>query len=272
MGDSVSDARPVCVLDSGIGGLPYLSWMRAALPAESFVYISDTAGFPYGEKTADELTARVSLLVRWLRDRHNPKACVIACNTASVTSLAALRDQFPDLPFVGVVPAVKPAARITRKAIIGVLATRRTVEDPYLQGLIASFAQDVQVETVGAGELVRFVEERLYLPEDPRPLLLPFVERFSCSNVDVVVLGCTHFIHIAEELAGLFGTEVQIIDSRDGVSRQLQRVIHGQTARVSAGTTGGAAIAIWYQTAAIPEIITHNIERRYAVQAVRIAL
>ncbi len=252
--------QPICVLDSGIGGLPYLETMRAYLPNERFLYFSDTAGFPYGEKTSRELNDRLAAVLHWIIDNHQPKACVLACNTASVVALQNLRAAFPGLPFVGVVPAIKPAALITEKSIIGVLATQRTVEDAYLQGLIKSFAHNVQVETVGAGELVRFIEQRLYLPEDPRELLLPFAQRLTASNVDVVVLGCTHFLHIADVLAELLGDNIRIVDSRDGVAKQLARIIIPSDEPADPGS-----FVPWFTTAGCDDRLRDELYRRFMI-------
>ena len=124
------DHRPVVVFDSGVGGLPYLQRLREFLPDETFSYVADTANFPYGEKSTAELNDIVHRQMERLIHRIVPKLVVVACNTASVVALSELRAAF-GLPFVGVVPAVKPAAETTENKRIGLIATRKTVEDPY---------------------------------------------------------------------------------------------------------------------------------------------
>ncbi|THB68471.1 MAG: glutamate racemase, partial [Spirochaetaceae bacterium] len=166
------------MLDSGIGGLPYLAHIRRSLPNEEYLYLSDREFFPYGEKHPDDLRLRLKKIVAWILQHQQlkVKAFVLACNTATVVGLEFLRKEFPDSVFVGVVPAIKPAARDSR-GVVGVIATLRTTVDPYLSGLIDSWATHVRVETLGAGELVRFVEDRLYMGDDPAPLLMPIIER-----------------------------------------------------------------------------------------------
>lgn len=248
----------ICVLDSGIGGLPYLESMREELPEHHFCYISDTAGFPYGEKSSSELLERLIKVVEWCSSNFEPSACVIACNTASVTAIAALRQRFPDLPFIGVVPAVKPAAAASRKKKIAVLATRRTVEDPYLHDLISRYAVDTEVHTIAAGDLVDFIEHKLYLPDPDLSCLVPYINQVHAWDSDIIVLGCTHFLHLREELESLSGDGITVIDSRAGVTRQLKRIIAASDPQRAAEQSGEADMAAhnrhvlsdWYATAA----------------------
>ena len=152
--------RPVAFLDSGIGGLPYLAAARLLLPSAPYVYLADRENFPYGDRTPERITAAVTAAVQRLLTSAHPRVVVIACNTASVVALPALRARF-DLPFVGVVPAVKTAAASTPGGRFGVLATQQTVEGEYLRGLIASHAPGCTVVALPAAGLVRFVEEDL---------------------------------------------------------------------------------------------------------------
>jgi glutamate racemase len=233
----MTNNSPLIFLDSGIGGLPYLNWLRERRPEEDLIYLADSAGFPYGEKNPDELTAL--LIDRF--DRMNrlfaPKAAVLACNTASVVSLEALRRRF-SFPFVGTVPAIKPAAGNGTRHRIGLLATNRTVEEAYTQRLITDFASHCDVVKRGAGELVDFVENRYYesTPAEIDRFLHPLVEDFSSRQIDALVLGCTHFVYLKEALErGLPG--VSVVDSVDGVGRQILRVLDD----LGRGVTGGRA-------------------------------
>ncbi len=213
----------VCVLDSGIGGLPYLQAIQEALPNQSLIYLSDSQFFPYGEKEPQELRDRLRELLQWVLQSYSVRVCVVACNTASVVALDFLRESFPFVTFVGVVPAVKPAVSMGLSPVV-VLATRRTVEDPYLDSLVQLFAHDVDVVPIGAGELVEFIEHQLYKPSDPRVLLQPIAKKIQDVGAKVVVLGCTHFLHISTELADALGNTIEVVDSRDGVARQTARV------------------------------------------------
>jgi glutamate racemase len=219
--------RPIAVFDSGVGGLPYLASARAALPSESFVYLADRAGFPYGTKTREEVRDRVLGLVSLLVRDYDPKAVVIACNTASQAALDAARRANPGLPIVGTVPAVKPAAERSRSGAIGVMATARAVEDPYLDALVAKYAKGVAVLRVAAQELVAFVETRGAdaAPEERRKAVEPFVRRFLDEGVDEIVLACTHFLHLRDDIAAAAGEGVEVVDSRAGVVKRLKALL-----------------------------------------------
>lgn len=212
-------SRPVAVLDSGIGGLPYLSWLQAHLPQESLVYVADAAHFPYGEKTPDEVRSAVVGLAQALVDRYDPKLLLVACNTASVLALEALRAALR-IPVVGVVPAVKTAAALGT-GTLGVLATPRTVEDGYWERLVAEFAPARPVKGYAAPDLVRLVEEG----GDREAALADWAQRLRADGVDSVVLGCTHYLHLADDLERHLGPSVAVVDSRDGVGRRVASVL-----------------------------------------------
>ena len=210
---------PVAVLDSGIGGLPYLSWLQTNLPLETLVYAADAAGFPYGEKTPDQVRSTVLALGRALIDTYHPKLLLVACNTASVLALDALRAALP-IPVVGVVPAVKTASGLGT-GTLGVLATPRTVEDGYWERLVQEFAPGRPVKGYAAPDLVRLVEEG----GDREGLLANWAQRLKADGVDSLVLGCTHYLHLAEDLGRLMGPGVAVVDSREGVGRRVASVL-----------------------------------------------
>ncbi|MDC7222735.1 MAG: glutamate racemase [Spirochaetales bacterium] len=218
--------RPIAFLDSGIGGVPYLVRLREKLPRESYLYLADHRHFPYGEKSADQVRASVLQAADALFADHNPKLIVLACNTASVSALEVLRD-YVDVPVVGVVPAVKPAAALSGKRTIGVMATDRTVNAPYLDRLIEQFADHCRVVRVAAGDIVSFVENRLFLasPEEQNRLIAPAVEEFRREKADAIVLGCTHFTYLEENIRTLAGEDFVPVDSREGVAQQAIRVL-----------------------------------------------
>ncbi len=230
MADPVKPPRqPIAFLDSGIGGLPYLSSTRRLLPDERYVYAVDRKNFPYGEKTQDQVIHAITGLAERMIARENPRLVVVACNTASVVALSALRSRFP-LPFVGVVPAVKPAAALSRRRRVGVLATRRTVEGEYLRSLIREHARGCSVVSLPAAGLVEFVEDDMHRcsEQEKTARVSAEVERFRDAGIDALVLGCTHFLHLEPEFRRLLEQEgISLVDSRDGVARQVQRLLNG---------------------------------------------
>ena len=157
----VMDANaPLMLFDSGVGGLSVLAEVRKALPNAPIVYVADNGGYPYGTKTEAEIAARVPALLGRLAERYQPRLIVIACNTASTIALSGVRAAL-DLPVVGTVPAVKPAALASQSRVIGVLGTRATVRQPYVDRLAAEFASDCVVLRYGSAALVDMAEAKL---------------------------------------------------------------------------------------------------------------
>ncbi len=229
--DSDSHASPkrkaVLFLDSGVGGLPYLETARHLVLGACFHYLADNAGFPYGTKNPGEVADLLLDRVRRVRSRLDIDALVIACNTASQIGLGALRAANPDIPIIGTVPAIKPAAADSLSGSIGVLATERTLADPYIDDLIARYAADVDVLKVPAQALVEFVEHR-YLAasaEERMSAVEPYVRKLVEGGVDRIVLACTHFLHLRRDIArsarNLGVEKIGIVDSREGVANRL---------------------------------------------------
>lgn len=153
-----SEPRPtVLVFDSGVGGLSVYDEIRRLLPDLHYIYAFDNVAFPYGEKSETFIVERVVEIVTAVQQRYPLSLAVIACNTASTVSLPALREKFA-FPVVGVVPAIKPAARLTANGVVGLLATRATVKRPYTHELIARFANECQIAMLGSAELVELAE------------------------------------------------------------------------------------------------------------------
>ncbi|MEW5815456.1 MAG: glutamate racemase [Spirochaetota bacterium] len=223
--------NPIVFLDSGIGGLPYLEWTRKNLAGERYVYLADRENFPYGKKQPEEIVEIVSNLVQTVIIQFHPKLITLACNTASVVALTELRKRYPSIPFVGVVPAVKPAAEGSAFKKIGILATDRTVHTIYLENLIRSFASDCSVVTFAGSTFVDFIEDNLLTAgqDEWMRLIQGAVEFFKKAEIDTLVLGCTHFIHLEKYLRDALGTSVRLIDSREGVGKQIMRIVNSKT-------------------------------------------
>ena len=161
--DAQLTANPtVLVFDSGVGGLSVYREIREKLPDAHYIYVFDNEAFPYGEKSQDFIIDRVVRIVSAVAEKHDLATIVIACNTASTVSLPALRAKFTDIPIVGVVPAIKPAAKLTCNGVVGLLATRATVKRPYTHELIERFATDCKVHSLGSAELVELAERKLH--------------------------------------------------------------------------------------------------------------
>jgi glutamate racemase len=218
--------KPIIFFDSGVGGFPYLELARKRLPLEHFIYLADTKHFPYGDKSENKIRKAVIESITKVIIRTDPKCVVIACNTASVVALGDLRERF-SLPFIGVVPAVKPAATSSQKRKIGVLATQQTVNNHYLHDLISEFADGYDVAIVPAGRVTELVEYSYFtLTEvDKQAVLHEVVKEVKQRGVDSVVLACTHFLLLENEFKHVLGDGISLIDSRQGVINQLIRVL-----------------------------------------------
>jgi glutamate racemase len=219
--------EPVAFLDSGVGGLPYLAHARRHLGPQRFVYVADRENFPYGEKPRAAIIAAAVSVAGRLIERERPRLVVVACNTMSVVALTELRARFA-VPFVGVVPAVKPAASLSRRKRVGVLATRQTVEGDYLRNLIVQHAAGCEVVSLSSSALVEFVENGLFRasPAEREDRVRREVDRFRSEGIDALVLGCTHFLHLEAEFRSLLDAEsIALVDSREGVARQAARLL-----------------------------------------------
>ena len=208
-------------LDSGVGGLPYMQRLKKLCPNASCVYVADTKNFPYGEKSEDEIIRNASLCVEKIIQRWKPHAVVIACNTISVTALENLRRRFDGTPFIGTVPAIKPAAALSKKRCIGLLATNATVSHPYTKRLIADFASDCTIVSRGDPELIAFIEHKFFssTKEEQESAVRPAVDFFAAAGCDAIVLACTHFLNMADVIQRVAGSAVSVVDSREGVAR-----------------------------------------------------
>lgn len=227
----MTDTRPILFFDSGVGGLSVLAPTRALLPQAPFVYVADNAGFPYGTKSEAEIAARVPALLGRLAERYHPRIIVIACNTASTIALAHVRSAL-ELPIVGTVPAIKPAALASRTRVIGVLGTDATVRQPYVDNLAAEFARDCRVLRHGSAELVEAAEAKLR-GETPGPAIFAraiagLTNQPDGDRLDTVVLACTHFPLVEDELAAAAPHPIAFIHGAQGIARRIAFLTQGQ--------------------------------------------
>jgi len=211
----------VLVFDSGVGGLSVYDEIRHLLPDLHYIYAFDNVAFPYGEKSEAFIVERVVEIVTAVQAQYSLALAVIACNTASTVSLPALRDKF-SFPVVGVVPAIKPAARLTANGVVGLLATRGTVKRPYTHELISRFANECRIEMLGSAELVVLAEAKLHGEtvslDELRHILRPWLR--MKEPPDTVVLGCTHFPLLQDELLQVLPEGTRLIDSGAAIARR----------------------------------------------------
>ncbi|HEX9134615.1 MAG TPA: glutamate racemase [Ktedonobacteraceae bacterium] len=218
---------PIGVFDSGAGGLTILSALRQELPNENYIYFGDTAHCPYGTRSDAEIIELSVHVCRFLIEQ-GVKLIVVACNTATQAAINTLRATFSSIHFVGVVPAVKPAARATKKGRIGIAATNQAAKAIYLRQLIDEFAGGIEAYAVGCPELVTLVEQGELdgpvVEETVKQALQPILR----EDVDVIVLGCTHFPALRPVIERITAHQVHIIDSGPAVARRTHYVLDAE--------------------------------------------
>jgi glutamate racemase len=230
----VAPTDPILIFDSGVGGLTVLAELRKLLPQAPVIYVADTAGLPYGEKTEAQIAARVAGLLGRLAERYSPRLITIACNTASTIALGMVREVL-EVPIVGTVPAIKPAAAMTETGVIGLLGTGATIRQAYVDNLEAEFAQGKMLLRHAAPELVMAAEAKLRgEPVDPA-VVGKAVEGLRSqpggANIDTVVLACTHFPLLEDELAEALGPDVEFVHGAEGIARRIAFRTEGQQFR-----------------------------------------
>lgn len=239
-------AAPIGVFDSGVGGLSVLREIRARLPHESLLYLADSGHVPYGEKSADFIRARCRSIAAFLLGQ-GAKALVIACNTATAAAISELRGLYPQIPVVGMEPAVKPAAQATRTGVVGVLATTGTLRSAKFAALLDRFASDVRVITQPCPGLVECIEAGDLQGAGTRALLERFTAPLLEQGCDTLILGCTHYPFIKPLLADMLPPGITLIDTGAAVARRVEAVLgeRGMLAEGAAGvrfwSTGDAA-------------------------------
>ena len=243
----MSDARPVGFFDSGVGGMCILDAFRRLCPAESTVYIADSANCPYGNRLAEEIVRLSEANVEELLSR-GCKAVVVACNTATAAAIDHLRRRYADVPFVGLEPAVKPAALRSRTGVVGVLATEGTFGGRLYNETKEKFARDVVVIATVADEFVALVERGETsgpaAEAAVRARLTPLID----AGCDMIVLGCTHFPHLRPLMEKVAAGRAAILDPSDAVARQARRVLESRGLLAPASNE------------AVHEFIRHQVE------------
>lgn len=226
--------RPtILVFDSGVGGLSVYREVKKLLPNAHYIYAFDNEAFPYGEKSEEFIIDRVYQLVDVIAKKHPLTIAIIACNTASTVSLPNLRAHFR-FPVVGVVPAIKPATKLTRNGVVGLLATKGTVNREYTKELIERFATDCKVLSLGSADLVQLAERKLHGEQIPLDEIANAVKPWlrMPEPPDTVILGCTHFPLLIEELEQVLPDGTRFVDSGAAIARRAVWLINNQAEEV----------------------------------------
>ncbi len=262
------------VFDSGLGGLSVHTEIRAARPDARFTYVADTAAFPYGALSEEALVARVMAVMGRLIAEKAPDCVVIACNTASTLVLPHLRAAFPDLPFVGTVPAVKPACAGSRTGLISVLATPGTVKRDYTKRLIAEHGAACRVTLVGAPRLAELAEKILRGEAVSDAALLAEIEPCFVDEdegrTDAVVLGCTHYPLIRDRLERIAPWPVTWIDPAPAIARRVVQLI-GPAVSLVPALEGEALITSHGHDRALPSLFSRFGLERFGVAEMPLA-
>ena len=239
--------QPIGILDSGVGGLSVLAQLRQLLPDKSLIYFADEAHLPYGIRSRDEIRGFVAEIVQFLIDQ-GCKLIVIACNAANAAALHWLRERYPDVPIVGMEPAIKPAAEATKTGVIGVITTQVTFQGELFASVIDRFARTIRVETQVCPKLVLLVEAGAPDTLEAHMIVADYLQPLHAAGIDQLVIGCTHFTFLTDHLRRFLGDGVQIVDPAPAVARQTQRVLAargwlctGQDGQTMYYTSGDAA-------------------------------
>lgn len=239
--NSADPAARIGVFDSGIGGLSILRELRQQLPARDLLYVADQAHVPYGSRSLAEVRAFSEGIARYLLG-HGVQLIVVACNTASAAALHHLRKVFPQMPFVGMEPAVKPAAETTRSGVVGVLATPATFQGALYASVVERFANGVTLLQDTCPGLVAEIEAGRLADQPARRILENALRPMLAAGIDTIVLGCTHYPYVAPLIKEIAGPEVRLIDPAPAVARQAVRVLSERDLRQASSLPGQSLI------------------------------
>lgn len=220
------NTNPIGVFDSGMGGLSVLREIHKLLPDENLIYIADSLHAPYGNRSTQHVQSRSQKITNFLLDK-NIKALVVACNTATAEAVELLREQL-SIPVIGLEPAIKPGAKVSKTGVIGVLATQRTIDSERLTSLTVRHAPHTKVIAQACPGLVEKVEANHLDHYDTRLLIKKYTTPLLEQNADTIILGCTHYPFLSKTIRMIVGKEIQLIETGRPVARQLQRILQQQ--------------------------------------------
>ncbi|RLV58285.1 glutamate racemase [Parashewanella curva] len=249
--------QSILVFDSGVGGLSILSEIQKQLPDHNYYYLFDNVRLPYGTLAEATLISGAVDLITAVVRKLEPDLIVIACNTASTLILDELR-RHVDIPVVGVVPAIKPAAIMSQTKHIGVLATPGTIAREYIQSLINQYASKCTVSLFAVNELVEIAERKLEAKTVAGADIETVFSKVHLNDIDVLVLGCTHFPLLKEEIQQYVGEKITLVDSGEAIANRVKTLLNQ---KMKSETVKGVTQA-WHTTMMINENLTVNLEKR----------
>ena len=217
-------SAPIGVFDSGVGGLSVLRAIRQSHPEEDLLYLADQAHVPYGLRSLTEVRQFSEDITRYFL-QYGVKLVVVACNTASAAALHHLRNTFPEIPFVGMEPAVKPAAETTKSGVVGVLATPATFQGELYASVVERFANGVRILQDTCPGLVEQIERGNLDGRETLAILRQALDGMLEENIDTVVLGCTHYPFVIPQIETITGPQVRVIDPAPAIARQVGRLL-----------------------------------------------
>lgn len=252
------NAHPIGLFDSGVGGTSIWSAIHELMPYEDTLYLADSKNAPYGLKSKDEIIALSIKNTEFLL-RQKAKIIVVACNTATTNAIRELRSLY-EVPFIGIEPAIKPAALHSKTQKIGILATKGTLSSELFNKAVEQYQQTLIIEQIGYG-LVELIEGgKLHSPEMTQ-LLHAYVDPMVQEGIDYLVLGCSHYPYLIPQLREILPAHVQIIDSGEAVARQTYHVLHEKVGLNEVHHQGKAR----FYSNAQPQVLSNLLEHRYAV-------
>jgi len=257
--------RPIGIFDSGVGGLSVYREVRQQFPAEDLLYIADQAHVPYGIRTREDVLGFSEGIVRYLLNKR-VKLIIIACNTASAVALEVLRKSYPALPFVGMEPAVKPAAEETSTGIVGVLATPATFQGALYASTVERFAKGVKILPDTCPGLVELIEEGKIDHPQTREILEKALDPMLEQDVDEIVMGCTHYPFVIPLIQDIVGDDIQVIDPAPAVARQAGRLLTDFDLLTNGGPNGQTKFLTSGDPIELERIIRHLLDLEARVE------
>lgn len=252
----ISNNNPIGFFDSGVGGTSILKEVITLLPFENTIYLSDSKNAPYGQKSKDEIIALCIKNTEFLLAKKC-KIIVVACNTATTNAIGFLREKYA-IPFIGIEPAIKPAALVTKTKIIGILATKGTLNSSLFEKTSNSISKDITIkETIGKG-LVELIEAGKLNSEEINQLLLQYLKPMIESDIDSLVLGCTHYPYLIPQIRKIVGSKIKIIDSGEAVARQTKAILEKNGLIKKDSKNGSHIIYINKDKTALKNLITNK--------------
>ena len=238
---SNANNQAIGVMDSGVGGITVLKHIHALLPHENLIYFADSKYAPYGNKTADEITARCFEIADFLIVKQ-VKAIVVACNTATAAAIDTMRERF-DIPIIGMEPAVKPAAAASKNGVIGVLATVGTLQSAQFAALLENYGRNVKVVTQGCVGLVECIERGELDAPETLALLQKYLKPLLDEGADTIVLGCTHYPFLRAQIQQIVGENITLIETGAAVAKQLKTKLDAEN--LLSGSQKKAEVVFW---------------------------